>query len=186
MLSVLPKIAYSLDDNKKLIKDSRVISNIFRRIQINPSAYSSRINMIEDYHILDGDTPESISLKKYKDIGYWWTILVVNPQINSISDWPQTHIQIDKYLDTNYGTSQYDYIPAEKDFDLPFFVDNFAVEHHSIIKLNSNSEAPLTIRERLYRENELSRKIKLLTPELLFDFVREYEIAARTYLKGEH
>lgn len=170
MLHKLPKIQYSLDG-----KEDRFIANIFRRISLNHSGNAERYNLLSDYFIQSGDSPESIANERYGNVSYWWVVLVVNPQFKTRDDWPMTDNQLRRWLEDNYGTRQFEREKNGNDFDLPFTVDGVVQDHHTFdIK---DTSLIRSIEVDAFTANEAKRKIKLITPEHLKEFVKQYEAA---------
>ena len=67
----------------------------------------SRLNIdkafvYQNYSIADGETPESLAGKLYKDPQLYWTILVVNNIVNPYTDWPIEESVFEEFVRKKY------------------------------------------------------------------------------------
>lgn len=90
--SKYPKILY----NNKIITD--LISRCALREQL-----VSKVELYYPYYIVDGDTPEIIASKVYKDPEKHWIILLINNILNPFFDFPLSTTELDSYLDIKYS-----------------------------------------------------------------------------------
>ena len=177
MLHKLPRVLYTLDDDK-FVRDYRVITDIFTRIGVNLG--SNRWSIIEKHTVRDGQKPEDIAEEKYENVGYWWVVLVANPQIRQMSDWPMSNSQLDDWLNLNFGSRMFETVSnGELDFDLPFLLNGELIDHHTIERDDQYEET--TIQDLYRNANDQKRVINLITPQLLGDFVDEYEKALEEF-----
>lgn len=98
--------------------NSIVIRNLAERIELIPSIVNNPV-LYYTYDIQDGDTPESIANKYYKDPYRYWIVLIVNNIINPLWQWPMsnrlfTTYLVNKYLAASiangFGSEQYQVI----------------------------------------------------------------------------
>ena len=120
------------------------------------------ITLYELYDIRDGDTPEIISEKFYGSPLYHWVVMIANQKYDYINDFPlaipelEQHIR-DKYGDENvYGIHHYErdgMIVSVLDYPDAASVSNYDYE---------------------FAENEKKRRIKIISPTLLQEIVRQF------------
>lgn len=98
---LFPRLAYRTDD--KLYGDLQNVTNIFFRVRVlreilqNVSAYY-------EHTIADGDTPEILAEKLYRDAGAYWIILLANEIIDPQYEWPLDARSFRKYIVKKYGS----------------------------------------------------------------------------------
>ena len=64
--------------------------------------------------IIDGERPDLLSQRLYGNDQYYWTFLLLNPQIKNIwDDWPMSSSQL-----VEYCTNKYQYLAGDTDTDL--------------------------------------------------------------------
>lgn len=85
----------------KLIKDSTLVTDIISRIALR-SELVDKLSLFYPYYLQDGDTPELIAFKYYKDPEKHWIVLLVNDIVDPFFDWPLNQNQFEKYLDEKY------------------------------------------------------------------------------------
>ena len=69
---------------------------------------------MEEYIILEGETPEQVSFKYYGTTDYWWIIMITNNIRDVFYDWPMANSEVREYAtemaivfptDTDYNVS---------------------------------------------------------------------------------
>ena len=55
------------------------------------------------YTLLDGEKPEEVSYKVYKNTRYWWIIVMLNNIIDPYHDWLMAPRTLDAYAKEKYG-----------------------------------------------------------------------------------
>lgn len=98
-----PKVDYKVGGTSTLYQYSENVTNLFFRIGVikevlnNTSSYYS-------LEIEDGDTPEILADKIYKDVNAGWIILYSNKIFDPQFDWPLTYRQFNRYIENKYGS----------------------------------------------------------------------------------
>ena len=87
-----------------------VTKNIWRRAEILRE-YKSSLAMFDEYVVSNGERPEDIALKLYKNPFYNWTLLVINDITNYHDQWPRSTQQLQEY-----AAAKYDNPSATKDY----------------------------------------------------------------------
>lgn len=141
------------------------------------------------YTIQDGETPESVALKTYNATTYHWVIMLFNEIHNPYFDWPIDQNIINYYCEKKYG--------IDTDGELLMLkVRHYELDNQVVGEINDwNPETswipptvprdvegniiqlayPVTFLEYEQELNDNKRVIKILKPELLGSFVRQFE-----------
>lgn len=99
---IFPKIKYDINNNRLQPKYEEV-TNIFQRL----SVVQNTVNNISSYFVYDieeGDTPEILAEKFYKDPGGAWLILMTNNILDPQFDWPLDYTSFTQYIISKYGS----------------------------------------------------------------------------------
>lgn len=150
-----PIAYFDIDKTNKI-----VIQDFLRAIKIDPALKDSEI-FYTIYEAKDGETPEIISHKAYKTTQYHWVIMLLNEKFDPWRDFPQSDYVIlkmaaDKYADIN-GLHHYEDSQGN-------IVDEFFPGKVTITNIEFERQ-----------ENEKKRRVKILKPNVLTEFVRQYE-----------
>ena len=146
------------------------VTNILRRVGIRAKVKANTM-LYDTYDVRNGETPESIAFKLYDDAELHWVILLVNDITDRFHDWPLTEAQFLQFIKDKYTN-----------------VD--AIHHYEIsqesgdtaVKINigtSNTDYPsataITNYEHEQEVQDAKRKIRLLDPSYISDFVEEFK-----------
>ena len=150
------------------------VKNLLRRVAIR-SKVKTNTMVYDTYDVKNGETPESIAFKLYGDAELHWVIMLVNDITDRYHDWPMSEAQFLQFVNDKY--------------------DNVDAEHHYEIaqssgdtstKINigtSNADYPtataITNFEHEQEQQDIKRKIRLLDPSFLEDFVEEFKLLRR-------
>ena len=150
------------------------VTNILRRVGIRAKVKANTM-LYDTYDVRNGETPESIAFKLYDDAELHWVILLVNDITDRFHDWPMTEAQFLQFIKDKYTN-----------------VD--AIHHYEIsqesgdtaVKINigtSNTDYPtataITNYEHEQEVQDAKRKIRLLDPSYISDFVEEFKSIIR-------
>ena len=165
-----PTIPYDAEGNGKF-KD---VKNLLRRVGIRAKVKANTM-LFDTYDVKNGETPESIAFKLYNASELHWVVMLVNNITDRFHDWPMSEAQFLKFVNDKY--------------------DNVDAVHHYEIsqssgdtskKINigtSNSDYPtataITNFEHEQEQQDIKRKIRLLDPSYLDDFVEEFKLLIR-------
>ena len=151
--------------------DFRLTPNILKRIAVRANIKTTT-SLFDTYDVKEGETPELIADKLYGNPEFHWVVLMMNDVVDRYHQWPMSRRQFLAHLNDKYTN-----------------VD--AVHHYEIsqssgdtnIKINigtSNTDHPtataITNREYEQERQDSLRKIRLLDPDFIDDFVTELEI----------
>ena len=82
---------------------NRVITDIFRNVDVNESLMDS-ITLYRSYYINDGERPDIVSNKIYKNPDYYWTFFITNDFLKEgMLNWPISNLEFEKFIQDEYG-----------------------------------------------------------------------------------
>ncbi len=166
-----PVIPYKNDKDGSL-KD---VTNLLRRVAVR-AKISANTAMFDTYDVRDGETPEMIAHRLYDDATLHWVILLFNEIHDRYHQWPMSTIQFEDYLTDKYGdnvNSVHHYEISEDSGHNTKKID--------VGTVNTDYPAATAITNREYEENLQNnrRRIKLLDPRFIDDFVEEFKRLVR-------
>ena len=161
-----PVIPYDSVGNYKF-KD---VTNLLRRVALRAKVKTSTL-LYDTYDVKNGETPESLADKLYGDSEYHWIIMLINDITDRYHEWPMSEAQFSQYLKDKYSN--------------PDAVHHYEISQESgdtDIKINigtSNADYPtatlITNYEYEQKLQDNRRKIRLLDPSFINQFVTEYK-----------
>ena len=182
MLKGLPNLLYNFGtsavDPKFL-----VTKNLWRRAAVLRE-YKASVTMFNEYIVQDGEKPEDIALRLYKNPFYNWVLLVINDITNYHEQWPRSSQQLKEYCNSKYENPQAtkDYITTEVKRGLDVIVPAGKVVPSTFQIVywdgtNTVTANPVISRTFFQFEEELNsekERIQLVKPEFIEDFVENY------------
>jgi hypothetical protein len=93
-----PYTYYSLDNTKTV----QVVTNISTRVTLSDEV-KSNLSLYDEYDIKDGETPELVADKFYKNPELHWLVLHYNDIIDPRFDWPLSTNNLKKYTEGKYN-----------------------------------------------------------------------------------
>lgn len=156
-----PLTYYSLEDGSNV----KVVTNITLRAVINEEV-KNNYSLYDEYDVLDGETPEILADKFYRNSNFHWVILHVNDILDPRYDWPLTVSQLNVYVASKYENPE-------------------AVHHYEDAEghwVNSDYPSATAISNYEYEDslNEAKRRIKVLKPDyvnrIVNDFIKKIQI----------
>ncbi len=150
-----PITFFSLDD----LETVQLVRNIFLRLNINQNI-KDNLAIFDEYDILDGETPEIVADKFYRNPQLHWLILHMNDILDPRFDWPLSHINLIRYSQSKYA--------------------NVGAIHHYIDAngyiVNSNYAGATSVSNFDYEDelNENKRRIKVLKPQYVEAVNKEF------------
>ena len=155
--------------------ESKVVTHLLKRVAIHSKA-NSVSSLYDTYDVRNGETPEMISHKYYGDAEYHCVILMVNNITDRYHQWPMNTRQFLAHL-----TGRYDNVDATHHYEInQVSGDTTKKINIGLTNIDVNddtiSDATLiTNREYEEEKQDVIRKIRLLDPEYLEQFVEEFE-----------
>ena len=146
------------------------VTNLLRRVALRAKVKTSTL-LYDTYDVKNGETPESLADKLYGDSEYHWIIMLINDITDRYHEWPMSEAQFSQYLKDKYSN--------------PDAVHHYEISQESgdtDIKINigtSNADYPtetlITNYEHEQKLQDDRRKIRLLDPSFISQFVTEYK-----------
>ncbi len=168
-----PTILYDSEGNGNF-KD---VKNLLRRVILNTKVKSNAL-LYDTYDVKEGETPELIADKLYDDPELHWVVLIVNDITDRYHQWPMNYSQFNQYLADKYdnidGIHHYEIAQSSGDTSTKIEVYNNSALYTGDTDFYA-SATPITNREYEENQQEERRKIKLLDPNYLPQFIKEYE-----------
>lgn len=100
----LPEILYKDLLNTGKYKE---VKNFFRRVRLK-NQINTLLTYTRTYKIEDGETPELVAYKFYKDSDLYWIILLVNNIINIKEEWPLSTQELSDSIIEKYGSKMHE------------------------------------------------------------------------------
>jgi len=153
------------------------VTNLLRRVAMR-SKVKSNLLMFDTYDVKEGETPEMIADKLYNDPELHWVILLVNDITDRYHQWPMSTPQFlafvnDKYANVD-GVHHYEIAQDSDDTDTKIEVYNNSALYIGDSDFYASAS---TVTNFEYEENEQDkkRKIRLLDPSFIDQFVTEFK-----------
>ena len=168
--SQFPVIAYdSVGD-----KEFKTVTHLLKRVALHSKARSIG-SLYDTYDVRSGETPEMIAHKYYGDPEYHWVIMLVNNITDRYHQWPMNNRQFLAHIDTRYdnvdATHHYEIYQSSGDTTVKIDIGLSNVDADG----DTISDAVLiTNREYEEAKQDEIRKIRLLHPQYLEQFVEEF------------
>ena len=148
------------------------VTNLLRRVGLRTKLKSNTL-LYDTYDVKEGETPEMIAHKLYGDPELHWVILLINDITDRYHQWPMTGGQFLDYLNDKYtnpdGIHHYESTQTSGDTKVKIEVFN-EVDDDAYTGLT-----PITNREYEENEQDKRRKIRLVDPSFVEQFVDEFK-----------
>ena len=162
---MFPEIFYDMKGDGKLT----LVKDIMSRVKIVSGVKENILNF-DYYDVKDGETPEMIAQKYYGDVNLHWTIFIVNDIIDYYEDWPMSVQRFEEFVKEKYDNPQaiHHYEITQTSGDTTVTID---------VGMNTTDYSGTPISNYQYEDKlqEKKRQIRLITPEYVDQFVKEFE-----------
>ncbi len=162
---MFPSIYYSAKGDGKYT----VMKDLMSRVKLI-SKVKENILGFDYYDVKDGETPEMIAHKYYGDVNLHWIILVTNDIIDYYEDWPMSVQRFEEFVKEKYDNPQgiHHYEITQTSGDTTVTID---------VGMNTTDYSGTAISNYQYEDKlqEKKRQIRLITPEYVDQFVKEFE-----------
>ena len=148
----------------------KLVTNLLKRVAVRTKVRTNTA-IFDTYDVKEGETPEIIADMLYDDPELHWVILLMNNVTDRYHQWPQNTNQFIAYVNDKYSnidaTHHYEISQVSGDTTIKIDIGTDNTEH-SGASVVTNYE---------YEENlqDKKRKIRLLDPTYVEDFVAEFE-----------
>ena len=161
-----PTIPYDSEGNGKF----KSVKNLLRRVGL-ASKVKANAMFFDTYDVKNGETPESIAFKLYGDTELHYVILLVNDITDRYHQWPMSEAQFLQFVNDKYdnpaGVHHYEINATSGDTTKTIDVGLNIVDYPSAT-LVSNYTYETRIQDKI-------RRIRLIKPEFIGNFVDEFE-----------
>ena len=152
------------DENYKLV------TNLLKRVAIRSKVKVNTL-FFDTYDVKEGETPEMIADKLYDDPELHWIVLMVNDITDRYHQWPKNQNQFLSYINDKYsnisGTHHYEISQTSGDTTIKINIGTDNTDHPTATLITNY--------EYEQERQDTSRKIRLLSPEYVPDFVEEFK-----------
>ena len=183
MIKNLPNLLYNIG-SKSLDPDFLYVKNIWRRAEIL-TEFKAQISLFDEENVQDGERPEDIATRLYRNPFYNWTIFVINDITDYYAQWPRSVTQLQDFIAQKYSNPQAtkhhvttEVKDAENNIIVPagkVVPSNFQVSYYNG-STTVTANPVVSVTNAMY-ETELNSKkqnIQVVKPNLIEDFVAEY------------
>jgi|TARA_R110000796_G_scaffold55862_3_gene129761 hypothetical protein len=148
----------------------KLVTNLLKRVAVR-SKVKINASYYDTYDVKEGETPEMIADKLYDDPELHWVILLLNDITDRYHQWPKNQNQFLAYVNDKYSNvdSTHHYEISQVSGDTTIKID---------IGTDNTDYPAASIVTNFEHEEDLQdkkRKIRLLDPSYVEDFVAEFE-----------
>ena len=151
-----------------------VVKDILKRSAFI-SEYKPYTDLYSSYTILDGETSQYIANKVYGAATYHWVVLMFNEIHNPYFDWPLNSIDLQRYCEDKYGDTMYQTKHYEIDGNVIGRIKDFNPSVIWVPPVFTGLGTAISFYDYEVQLNDTKREIKILRPELLGEFVKQFE-----------
>lgn len=156
-----------------------IVKDILRRSAF-VSEYKPMSDLYQTYTILDGETPSSVALKFYSSPFLHWVVLIFNEIHDQLKEWPVGSNVLEDLVRAKYGAdTMYKVRHYEQDSLVVGYTKEFSPDIEWVPPENPGPENPniypVSFMDYETALNDAKRKIIILRPELLGDFLKQFE-----------
>ena len=163
---MFPNIYYSAKGDGKFT----IMKDLLARVKLIANVKDNILGF-DYYDVKDGETPEMIAHKYYDDPELHWTILVVNDVIDYYTQWPMSVQKFEEFMKDKYtnpqGIHHYEISQTSGNTELVIDVGMNTTDYPSATAISN-----YTYEDRL---QEQRRQIRLIQPQYMGGFVKEFE-----------
>ena len=153
----------------------KLVPDIFRRIKTK-NKIKNNITLLDSYDVDDGEKPEHVAFKVYKDADLFWVVCMINNIENVYYDWPLSNAQFENYLKDKYDNVDAVHHYEKTQSSGPQIGDGPCDYSHKI-ECNSTDTGAGAVTNFEYERRLLDQKrqIKILDPRYLGLFLQEFK-----------
>ena len=162
-----PTIPY----DSELTGQYKDVKNLLRRVGIRAKVKANTL-LFDTYDVRNGETPESLAFKLYGNAELHWVIMLVNNITDRYHDWPMTEAQFIQFVKDKYAniddTHHYEITQTSGDTSIKIDVGTDNTDYPSATLITNY--------EYEQEQQDAKRKIRLLDPSYVADFVEEFKL----------
>jgi len=148
----------------------KLVTNLLKRVAIRSKVKVNTL-FFDTYDVKEGETPEMIADKLYDDPELHWIVLMVNDITDRYHQWPKNQNQFLSHINDKYsnisGTHHYEISQTSGDTTIKINIGTDNTDHPTATLITNY--------EYEQERQDTSRKIRLLSPEYVPDFVEEFK-----------
>ena len=150
------------------------VTNLLRRVAIRTKVKTNAA-LFDTYDIKSGETPEIIADKFYDDPELHWVIMLVNNVTDRYHDWPMNEQQFSTFVNEKYSNPDgiHHHEITQESGDTTQKIEVYDPDLISSDTDAYTSATAITNREFEESEQDKKRKIRLLDPIFVDQFVEE-------------
>ncbi len=158
--------------------DYKLVTNLLKRVAVRAKVKTNTA-LFDTYNVKEGQTPEMIADKLYGDPNLHWIVMYVNNITDRYHQWPMTTPQFlaflnDKYSDPD-GLHHYEIPQTSGDTTVTINVGTDITDSDGRNIYSRGEFTTITNREFEEKRQDTLRKIRLLDPAYVDQFVEEFE-----------
>ena len=178
----LPDVYYNVQTSPV---DVKLLSakNLWRRSEI-VSEFKNSITIFDEMIVNNGEKPEVIANRIYKNPFLAWTIFVANDIVNYYEQWPRSSKQLAEYVSAKYDNPQATkhYVTTEvkqgKNIIVPagkVVPQNYSISYYNgTTTVTANPTVSITNYQYEEQINSEKEKIQIIRPNVIESFVETY------------
>ena len=178
----LPDVYYNVQTSPV---DVKLLSakNLWRRSEI-VSEFKNSITIFDEMIVNNGEKPEVIANRIYKNPFLAWTIFVANDIVNYYEQWPRSTRQLSEYVEAKYdnpqATKHYVTTEVKQGNNIIVPAGKVVPQNYSISYYNGSTTVTanptVSITNYQYEEqiNSEKEKIQIIRPNMIESFVETY------------
>ena len=148
----------------------KLVTNLLKRVALR-SKVKTNASLFDTYDVKEGQTPEEIANKLYGDPNLHWIVMYVNNITDRSHQWPMTTPQFLSFINEKYsdpdGLHHYEITQTSGDTTVKIDIGADNTDH--------SGATAITNREFEEERQDTLRKIRLLDPAYVDQFVEEFE-----------
>jgi len=148
----------------------KLVTNLLKRVTIR-SKVKTNVLVFDTYDVKSGETPELIADKLYDDPELHWVVLMMNDITDRYHQWPLNENQFLAYINDKYdnidATHHYEISQTSGDTTIKIDIGTDNTDHSGATAI-TNYEYEVSQQDKM-------RKIRLLDPAYIENFVAEYK-----------
>ena len=153
------------------------VKNLLRRVALRTKVKTNAL-LYDTYDVKEGETPESVAFNLYDNAELHWVVMLVNDITDRYHQWPMRYSQFLQYVNDKYDdvNAVHHYEIAQTSGDTTTKIEVYS--NSALFSGDTDFYGTATAITNLEYEESLQderRKIKLLDPQYLSQFVKEFE-----------
>ena len=183
LFNSLPNLYYNVQTSPTDVK-LLATKNLWRRSEI-VKEFKNSLTLFNEYIINNGEKPEIIANRLYKNPFYTWTLFVANDIVNYYEQWPRSSRQLAEYVTAKYDNPQATkhYVTTEVKQGNSIIVpagkvvpQNYSISYYNgSTTVTANPTVSITNYQYEEQLNSEKEKIQVIKPTLIKQFVSAYQ-----------